>query len=108
MCWSAGSLQGRAYYAAAAQAACSSRVRSSWSRSPAAGRHLDLQQKINYAIWHRVASRVHASETREKPYQDMIPTSTNERTYGPPALDVFSLRDSVVDEYRQFATSFTT
>ena len=25
-----------------------------------------------------------------------------------PALDVFSLRDSVVDEYRRFATSFTT
>jgi len=27
---------------------------------------------------------------------------------GAPALDVFSLRDSVVDEYKHFATSFTT
>ena len=26
----------------------------------------------------------------------------------PPALDVFALRDSVVDEYKRFATSFTT
>ena len=25
-----------------------------------------------------------------------------------PALDVFALRDSVVDEYKRFATSFTT
>ena len=27
---------------------------------------------------------------------------------GAPALDVFALRESVVDEYRRFATSFTT
>lgn len=26
----------------------------------------------------------------------------------PPTLDVFSLRDRVVDEYKRFATSFTT
>ena len=26
----------------------------------------------------------------------------------PPTLDVFALRDSVVDEYERFATSFTT
>ena len=37
-----------------------------------------------------------------------MPTSDGARTGGAPALDVFALRDSVVDEYRQFATSFTT
>lgn len=40
-------------------------------------------------------------------------TSNAPRPHGPssataPALDVFALRDSVVDEYRRFATSFTT
>ena len=35
------------------------------------------------------------------------PSSDGART-GAPALDVFALRESVVDEYRRFATSFTT
>ena len=37
-----------------------------------------------------------------------MPTSSGARTGGAPALDVFALRDSVVDEYKHFATSFTT
>jgi len=34
--------------------------------------------------------------------------SSLRRTGDPPALDVFALRDSVVEEYKHFATSFTT
>ena len=37
-----------------------------------------------------------------------IPSSAGARTGSAPALDVFALRDSVVDEYKRFATSFTT
>ena len=36
------------------------------------------------------------------------PSSDGARTGSAPALDVFALRDSVVDEYKRFATSFTT
>ena len=36
------------------------------------------------------------------------PNSGAAKASGAPALDVFALRDSVVDEYRSFATSFTT
>ena len=36
------------------------------------------------------------------------PTSPGPSPATAPALDVFALRDSVVDEYRRFATSFTT
>ena len=35
-------------------------------------------------------------------------SSNGARTGSLPALDVFALRDSVVDEYKRFATSFTT
>ena len=39
-----------------------------------------------------------------------VPTRSSDGagTGGTPALDVFALRDSVVDEYKHFATSFTT
>ena len=36
------------------------------------------------------------------------PSSDGPRGDSPPALDVFALRDSVVGEYKHFATSFTT
>ena len=36
------------------------------------------------------------------------PSSDGARAGGTPALDVFALRDSVVGEYKRFATSFTT
>ena len=36
------------------------------------------------------------------------PSSDRARAGGTPALDVFALRDSVVGEYKRFATSFTT
>ena len=36
------------------------------------------------------------------------PSSDGARAGSAPALDVFALRDSVVDEYKRFATSFTT
>ena len=36
------------------------------------------------------------------------PSSDSAMAGGAPALDVFALRDSVVDEYSRFATSFTT
>ena len=36
------------------------------------------------------------------------PSSERAKTSRVPALDVFALRDSVVDEYKHFATSFTT
>ena len=36
------------------------------------------------------------------------PSSDDPRVDSPPALDVFALRDSVVGEYKHFATSFTT
>ena len=36
------------------------------------------------------------------------PSSDSATAGGAPALDVFALRDSVVDEYSHFATSFTT
>ena len=40
--------------------------------------------------------------------QSSLPSSDGARAGNAPALDVFALRDSVVDEYRRFATSFTT
>ena len=40
--------------------------------------------------------------------QSSSPTSDCAKAGGAPALDVFALRDSVVDEYKRFATSFTT
>ncbi len=36
------------------------------------------------------------------------PSSEGAKAGGAPTLDVFALRDSVVDEYKRFATSFTT
>src|SRR3954462_3386546 len=36
------------------------------------------------------------------------PSGAGVEAGGEPALDVFALRDSVVDEYKKFATSFTT
>ena len=36
------------------------------------------------------------------------PSSGGASAGSAPALDVFALRDSVVDEYKRFATSFTT
>lgn len=36
------------------------------------------------------------------------PSSGSANAGSAPALDVFALRDSVVDEYKRFATSFTT
>src|SRR6185369_7684550 len=36
------------------------------------------------------------------------PKTSESGAEGAPALDVFSLRDSVVEEYKRFATSFTT
>lgn len=35
-------------------------------------------------------------------------TSVGAEAHGAPTLDVFSLRDRIVDEYKHFATSFTT
>ena len=35
------------------------------------------------------------------------PSSDGARADSAPALDVFALRDSVVDEYKRFAKSFT-
>ena len=40
--------------------------------------------------------------------QSSLPSSDGARAGNAPALDVFALRDSVVDEYKRFATSFTT
>ena len=40
--------------------------------------------------------------------QSSSPSSDGARAANAPALDVFALRDSVVDEYKRFATSFTT
>ena len=40
--------------------------------------------------------------------RDDLPDSGGREAGDAPALDVFALRDSVVDEYRRFATSFTT
>ena len=40
--------------------------------------------------------------------QSSSPRSDGAGAVNAPALDVFSLRDSVVDEYKRFATSFTT
>ena len=36
------------------------------------------------------------------------PSSDGAKAGSVPTLDVFALRDSVVDEYKRFATSFTT
>ena len=36
------------------------------------------------------------------------PSSDGAKAGSAPVLDVFALRDSVVDEYKRFATSFTT
>ena len=40
--------------------------------------------------------------------QSSSPSSDGARADNAPVLDVFALRDSVVDEYKRFATSFTT
>ena len=40
--------------------------------------------------------------------QSSSPSSDDAKAGSAPALDVFALRDSVVDEYKRFATSFTT
>ena len=40
--------------------------------------------------------------------QSSSPSSDGASAANAPALDVFALRDSVVDEYKRFATSFTT
>ena len=40
--------------------------------------------------------------------QSSSPSSDDAKAASAPALDVFALRDSVVDEYKRFATSFTT
>ena len=40
--------------------------------------------------------------------QSSSPSSDGAKAGNTPALDVFALRDSVVDEYKRFATSFTT
>ncbi len=42
------------------------------------------------------------------PMHSPRPSSDGARVESAPALDVFALRDSVVDEYKRFATSFTT
>ena len=40
--------------------------------------------------------------------RSISPSSDGAKAGNAPALDVFALRDSVVDEYKRFATSFTT
>ena len=42
------------------------------------------------------------------PINSPSPSSVRARVDGTPVLDIFALRDSVVDEYERFATSFTT
>ena len=67
------------------------------SREPSA-----TQREQRGRIWPGDAKRGMA------PINSPSSSSVRARVDGTPVLDVFSLRDSVVDEYKRFATSFTT